>query len=879
MAAAALIPLPSAVASTGGAANPNLPRFSDSLRTPFPIVSPPASTAAAFRPLHPSHLLPHLSIDHPDHLRSLLRLAWEHRDLALGQSLHAAIVKSGDHRDQTRLVNSVITAYLKLGQLSDACQVLDEMPFPDVASFTSIVSHYAKMGMESEAARLFNRMRQTGIEPNEYTLVAVATNCIRQANFHLGSQLHALACKTNHSSCTHVSNALMGMYVKCAHVGSALEMFDRMPERDVSSWNAVVLGLIEDGRHTEALELFRKMIAYGEHGDKFSLSTLLRAAADGFDGEEGELIHTHALKIGLDLDLSVGNALLHFYTRFGQIEDVVNVFDGMPVKDVISWTGMLAGYMEFGLVESAVDLFDKMPERNHISYNALLAGFCKNGHGSKGLELFQEILEDELELSDFTVTSVVKACALMSDRKKSEQIHGFIIKSGCELSDLINSALVDMCAKCSRLEDGRRIFESRSSLESSLITWTSLIHAYAENGQPEEALSLFHRMLEREDLIMDEFALANILGVSGTLGFCLMGRQVKGIAIKAGFLSDIGVSNAIVSMYAKCGFLEDALLSFSQMLRHDIISWNTLINAYLLFRLGDKALEAWKEMEIRGMEPDALSFSLIISACKHTSSNSVETCERLFHSMSDFHDIKAAPEHYAVMVDVLGHWGCSDKAEKLISTMPFEPDATVWRAMLDGCRTKADSRLGRKVVRSILALEPHDPSTYILIANLFSASGRWHCSEKVREEMRARGVRKNPARSWTVGRNSVNSFFCRDKSHPECKDISAALEVLIVECMRAGYEPDTSFVLHEVEEYQKRDFLFYHSAKLAATYGILMAGGSREAVRVVKNIRLCGDCHEFLKFASFVAGREIWVRDSTGFHCLKERKCSCGDHW
>ncbi|KAG0503328.1 hypothetical protein HPP92_003400 [Vanilla planifolia] len=851
-------------------------RFSLPFRTPLVDTWLPATNILKYPP-RSLQLRFSLPTHNPQYLQ-LLRLSSERRDITLGQTIHASITKS-QYGGHTRLLNSLISTYLKLGFLSEALKVLEEMPFPDVVSFSSIISHCAKSGVEEKAVGLFNQMRHMLIDPNEYSFVAIVTSCIRQSNLQMGSQVHALAFKTNYSSFIYVANALMGMYVRCGEVGYALQVFGQMPIKDVSSWNAAILGMVEEVRYGEAFELFNDMNAFGLFGDQFSLSILLRAAAEDMAIVAGESIHAYALKIGLDLDLNVGNALLSFYTKFGKAENLLDVFNEMPVKDIISWTGMLYGFMEFGLVESAVEHFNKMPEKNHISYNTLLAGFCRNGHVLKIFDLFRQMLVDGAVISDFTISIVMKACSLLSDISVSKQIHGFTIKSGTELSAWINSSLVDMYAKCGRIKDACKIFEQRSSHKHYLAAWTSLIHAYAHKGHPIEALSLFQRMLNEVDLTcMDDFILATVLEVCGTLGFSFMGKQIKGIAVKLGVCSHIAVGNAIVCMYAKCGHLDDAVFFFNQMPQRDIISWNTLIRTYVLFRLGDRAIAVWNQMEECGVEPDAVSYILIISACKYTNVVSVDTCQRLFHSMSSSQMIEAGPEHYAAMVHVLGFWGCFDKAEKLIMDMPFKPDASVWRALLDSCRLHSDYLRGRQAAQRLFALEPQDPSTYILIANLYSASGRWQCSEKVRDEMRIKGLQKIPACSWVINQDVVHSFFCRDKSHPRYKDINGALEILIVECLKAGYVPDTSFVLHEVEEYQKRNFLFYHSAKLAAIYGILIAGDS-QIVRVFKNVRLCGDCHVFLKFASALTRRDIIIRDSTGFHRIRLGECSCKDCW
>ncbi|KAL6138459.1 hypothetical protein ACLB2K_063741 [Fragaria x ananassa] len=246
--------------------------------------------------------------------------------------------------------------------------------------------------------------------------------------------------------------------------------------------------------------------------------------------------------------------------------------------------------------------------------------------------------------------------------------------------------------------------------------------------------------------------------------------------------------------------------------------------------------------------------------------------------MKAVYDIEPTSEHFASFIGVLGFWGLLDEAEDTISKMPFKPEISVWRALLDSCRIRMNTTVGKRVVKRILAMEPKDPSSYILLLNLYSASGRWDCSEMVRDDMRKRGFLKHPGRSWFIHNNKIHPFYARDKSDPQVKDIYSGLEILIVECMKAGYVPDTSFVLHEVEEHQKKDFLYYHSAKLAATYGLL-TNKPGKPIRVVKNILLCGDCHNFLKYLSIVAKRAIHVRDASGFHYFSNGQCSCKDYW
>ncbi|KAK1681902.1 hypothetical protein QYE76_042750 [Lolium multiflorum] len=852
---------------------------------PLPLAPPPPPRSRLSFPLPPPPPTPATTAAHGTVPRP--RLPPRGAD---PRAAHAVAAKSGAAAlSSPRLANAVMCGYLRAGRLADAHEIFDWMPTRDAASYSALISGHARLGSPASAAEsLFRRMRLAELAPTEYTFVGLLTACIRRPNPRFGTQVHALAAKHQHllANSLLVANALLAMYVKCGRLEDAVKLFDGMHHRDVSSWNTVLSGLVELGRHDDAFQLFADMRTGGVAADRFTLSALLTAAAEGRGLAHGASLHALSLKSGLELDLSVGNALIGFYAEHGDsVEDVVGVFQRMPEKDVISWTGLLNGYMEFGLVDKALGVFDRMPEKNFVTYNAVLTGFCRNKEGVRvtfakkaglrGLELFRRMLENGLEMSDVTVTGVLNACAISADRKMSEQVHTFVIKCGCGSSPWIDAALIDMCIKCGRSGDARLLFENWCHQESFHIAWNSLLLASFRDGEYEKAFSIFLQMFRSSDIqFIDEFMLTTVLGVCGALGFAELGRQMHSFAAKSGLLRACGVGNSIITMYGKCGQLENAVNFFEQMPQRDLVSWNALITAHLLHREGDEVLNIWSQMQRLGIKPDSITFLLIISACSYTSSDSADACMELFRSISSMYNIEPAMEHFAAYVYVLGCWGRFDEAEQFIGSMPFKPGALVWRSLLESCSKRSNMTLRRRAMNHLLALEPHDPSTYVLASNLYSESAKWHCSENTRLEMREKGIHKIPARSWTFHDNTVHSFFARDRSHPQSKDIYAGLDVLTIECMKAGYEPDTTFVLHDVEEYQKRHFLMYHSAKLAATYGLLMAG-SRQVIRVVKNIRMCGDCHSFLEHASAATGKEISVRDSSGFHIFRGGICSC----
>ncbi|XP_010543483.1 PREDICTED: pentatricopeptide repeat-containing protein At5g03800 [Tarenaya hassleriana] len=854
----------------------------------FPVFSLPTSLSLSPVALRHSHSSSSSSLferSNPEDVESLidglfylLRLSVQYHDPELAKAVHGSFLKLQE--ENTRLGNALISAYLKLGFLRDAFLVFTSLSSPSVVSYTSLISGFARLNREIEAFKLFFGMRREGVQPNEYTFVAILTTCVRISRFSLGLQIHGLIVKSGYFHSVYVGNALMDMYSKLSgFLSDVLRLFDEMPHRDMVSWNTVISSLVREGLYEEAFDLFYAMDPKEAIlVDSFTVSTLLTASTDTGESRRGKELHGRAVRIGLKEDLSVNNALIGFYTKCGDIKKVENLFQMMPVRDVVTWTEMITAYMAFGIVDMALEMFESMPERNGVSYNALLAGFCRNGDGLKALKLFVEMVQGGLGMTDFGLTSAVDACGLVTEKKTSEQVHGFCIKSGFASNPFINTALLDMCTRCGRMADAEKMFSQWPSDLDSLKVTTSMLCGYARNGLPEKALSFFLHTMCNEELVLDEVSLTSILAVCGTLGFLEMGCQIHCYALKTGHTSDIVLGNSLIGMYSKCYNSDDAIRVFNGIPRHNVVSWNSLISAYVLQRDGDKGLDSWSRMKREGVKPDTVTLVLVISAYRYTESNLVSSCRDLFLSMKTTYSIEPTSEHYTAFVGVLGHWGFLEEAEETIKSMPFEPEVSVLKALLDSCRVHSNTSIAKRVANLMLSMEPHDPSGYILKSNIYSASGLWHQAEMVREKMREKGFRKHPSRSWIIHQNKVHSFYARDKSHPQEKDIYRGLEILIMECLKAGYEPDTGFVLHEVEEHQKKSFLFYHSAKMAATYGILTSSRGKP-VRVVKNVMLCGDCHEFLKYVSVVTKREIVVRDSSGFHHLVSGKCSCRDLW
>ncbi|CAL1398414.1 unnamed protein product [Linum trigynum] len=435
-------------------------------------------------------------------------------------------------------------------------------------SYSSLISGFSKSNREIEAGKLFFRMRSSGVEPNEFSFVAMLTACTSASIFELGWQIHALVIKMGFTEYVFVANALMALYGKsCRCLDSAIQLFEEMPERDI----VVEYSYFQFGRWL-IFDEFRV--------DELTLLTLLPACTSCNAVKQGKEIHGRAMRLGLAGSLSLCNAMIGFYTKCGTIENALTVFDTTQIRDVITWTQLITAYMEFGLVDSAVKTFEKMPERNFISYNAILAGFSHNSQGLNALNFFTMMVRNGVELSEFSLTSVITAYGLLVDLETSRQIHGFLTKFGYGSNAHIEASLLDMYTRCGRMRDAEKLYFN----QNISIALNSMMSGYARarNGQPDEAVSHFRRSLSEGKLVMDETAWTTTLGVCGALGFRELGKQIHSFVVKAGFGADLGVGNSLVSMYSKCGEMDEAIKSFDAMPVRDVVSWNSLIAGHVL---------------------------------------------------------------------------------------------------------------------------------------------------------------------------------------------------------------------------------------------------------------------------------------------------------
>ncbi|XP_072986328.1 putative pentatricopeptide repeat-containing protein At3g23330 [Typha latifolia] len=682
------------------------------------------------------------------------------------------------------------------------------------------------------------------------------------------------------------------------------------------SWKSLILTSTSQGLFLHAISLFIRMRAASPPPfQRAVLPSVLKSCAALRDRKLGESLHGFVIRSGWSSDLYTANALMNLYCKIGSCSGngfssnirmpergFINAgsrrfgFQGEPCKLVgnsITQTsneenndvGLQNSRYLVEFVKSDASLgqlssllkvrkvFDEMPERDAVSWNTMIAGFSENGMYMEALEMVRSMGKTGLKPDSFTLSSVLPIFAEFVDVSKGMEIHGFAIRNAFDSDVFIGSSLIDMYAKCTHVDYSQRVFDLLP--EHDAISWNSMIAAFVQNGMVDEGLRLFRQMLQVQMKPMP-VTFSSIMPACAHLTMLHLGKQLHGYIIRGGFDDNVFIASSLVDMYAKCGSISVARCVFDRMHLPDMVSWTAMIMGYALHGPAKEALFLFRKMEMENEKPNYVAFLAVLTACSHA--GLVDEGQKYFNSMCKDYGIIPCLEHYAAVADLFGRAGKLDEAYEFICNMHINPTATVWSTLLRACRVQKNITLAEKVTRKICELDPNNMGSHVLMSNIYSASGRWNAAANIRMTMKDKGMKKQPACSWIEVKNKLHAFVAHDNSHPWYNKIIEALDILSGQMEREGYVPDTQDVFQDIEEEQKRYVLCGHSERLAIVFGIISTSPGA-TIRVMKNLRVCVDCHTVTKFISKIVGREIVVRDVNRFHHFKDGSCSCGDYW
>ncbi|XP_009767245.1 putative pentatricopeptide repeat-containing protein At1g68930 [Nicotiana sylvestris] len=715
------------------------------------------------------------------------------------------------------------------------CFILKTIANPETFLLNNLINTYSKLNNKEYAHKVFEQIPQ----PNQFSW-----------------------------------NTVLSVYSKSGNLVRMGEVFSLMPKRDGVSWNLIISGYASQGLCIDALKAYKLMLEDGRMSlNRITFSTVIILSSDNGWIRMGRQIHGQIVKCGFEEYVFVGSPLVDMYAKAGFIYEAEKVFHELPERNVVMYNTMIMGFLRCGMVRESRSLFQDMPERDSISWTTMISGLTQNGLDREALVLFRKMRLERLGIDQFTFGSILTACGGVQAVEEGKQIHAYIVRTSHSDNVFVGSALVDMYSKCRNIKYAETTFSRM--LNKNIVSWTAMVVGYGQNGYSEEAVKAFCDM-QRNGVEPDDFTLGSVISSCANLASLEEGAQFHGRALVSGLISFITVSNALVTLYGKCGSIEESHQLFDEMYVKDEVSWTALVSGYAQFGKAAETIDLFEKMLVHGLQPDGVTFVGVLSACSRA--GLVNEGKVYFESMVKEHGITPILDHYTCMIDLFSRAGRLVEAKDFIEKMPCTPDAIGWATLLSSCRTRGNMEIGKWAAESLLELEPENPASYVLLTSMYAVQGNWAEVARLRRAMRDRGVRKEPGCSWIKYKNRVHIFSADDKSSPFSNQIYAELEKLNSKMIDEGYVPDVTHVMHNVEESDKIKLLNHHSERLAIAFGLIFIPPGLP-IRVVKNLRVCGDCHSATKIISKITQREILVRDAVRFHLFKNGKCSCGDFW
>lgn len=589
-------------------------------------------------------------------------------------------------------------------------------------------------------------------------------------------------------------------------------------------------------------------------------------------------------------------------------------------------------------LEYACRLFLHFPNPDAFMYNTLIRGLAESDTPHNALVLFGEMHRaSTYPLDSFSFAFVLKAAANCRSLRDGMQLHCQALTRGLHTHLFVGTTLISMHAECGRINFARKVFEEMfepnvvawnamltacfrcgdvkgatevfdrmplrdltswnivlagymkvDELELAKkaflrmpvkddVSWSTMIVGFAQNGCFDEAFGFF-RELQRKGIRPNEASLTAVLSACAQAGAIEFGKTVHGLAEKAGFLSMISVNNALLDTYSKSGNVGMARLVFERMPeRKSIVSWTSMIAALAMHGYGKEAIQVFHKMEASGVGPDGITFISVLYACSHAGLIN-EGCE-YFSKMRAMYGIEPTIEHYGCMVDLYGRAGKLQQAYDFICQLPISPNAIIWRTLLGACSIHGNVELAEQVKKIISKLDPDNSGDHVLLSNVYAVAGKWKDVVSVRRSMVHQKIKKTPGWSMIEVDKVMYSFVAGDKSNKITEEAYEKLrEIMLKLRVGGGYFPEVGRVLHDIEEEDKEDSVFRHSEKLAVAFGLARLPEGR-LIRIMKNLRVCRDCHTVMKLISKVYRLEIVVRDRSRFHSFKDGSCSCNDYW
>ncbi|KAK6144097.1 hypothetical protein DH2020_020917 [Rehmannia glutinosa] len=639
----------------------------------------------------------------------VLKLCADCLNVSKGLEVHGRLIKAG-FDDDVFVNNTLILFYGSCGDLWGAKKVFDEMPHRDLISWNTCIRVFSDNEHHLESVSLFKYMISTSrFMPNVISVVSVLPVCACLEHERLVRLIHCYVFKVGLDSEIRIGNALVDAYGKCGNIEALEGVFDQMPERNEVSWNSIIGGLSYKGFSSNALGCFRAMIGEGVKLSTVTISTILPTLLELNLFNKGKELHGFCVKMGMDSDVFVANALIDMYGKWNRFLEASHVFRKMDKRNIVSWNTMIGNCAQNGLESNAVQLLREMQAHGEIP-------------------------------NSITLTNILPACARLGFLRHGMEIHARSIRLGSAFDLFVSNALTDMYAKCGRLDLAQTIFSISPRDE---ISYNILITGYSQTSESSNSLSLFTEMIML-GLNLDTISYMGVLSACTNIYAIKEGKQIHAFAMRRLFHEHLFIANSLLDMYTKCGRIDIARKVFLRIPKRDTASWNTMILGFGMLGELDTAFELFEAMkDDSNVIYDSVSYIAVLSACSH--GGLVDKGKMYFNDMLA-RNIEPSEMHYACMVDLLGRSGLMEEAMELINSLSIKPGC--WAA------------------ERLLEAKPDNPGYYVLLSNMYAEAGRWDEADRIRKVMNMRKVKKNPGCSWVQIEEHMHGFVAGERFDP-----------------------------------------------------------------------------------------------------------------
>lgn len=462
----------------------------------------------------------------------------------------------------------------------------------DVISAGELIKGCVEGGNCEDAIVIYVKMLELGLPVEEFQFFPMLIKAFGGlSDIGKAREIHGHVLKLGVLGDVFDANSLLGAYWKCGAVEDALQMFEKMSQRDLVSWNTMISGLCHSGDYMSSLIMFRRMIQ--DHlvlPNRVACFSALTSCSSVQSLAHGREIHGFVVKRWLDTDQFMVTGLIDMYMKCGDVKNAEYVYRSIIHEESI--------------------------RGNTVIWNVMISGYVSNGCWPQAADLFLEMLAIGLLPDTSTMVAITVLCSQLMDLAFGKQIHKFCLTTQLNTDVRVETALMDMYFKCGDSRTGLEIF--RRSLNRNLVMWGAAISYFSQSSHPHEALNLFHNYILEYGFV-DSVIILAVLRACSSLTVKPKGMEIHGLVVKLGFDSDVFVASALVDFYAKCRDMESAEKVFHTLPARDLVSWNALISGYTQNEYLDEALKSFLEMQLEEIRPNTVTVASILSVCAQLS--------------------------------------------------------------------------------------------------------------------------------------------------------------------------------------------------------------------------------------------------------------------